>query len=191
MGVDSRGPLLRLAVLVLVAVSHRYVALLRAVNVGGRFVKMEQLRQIFTSLKLANVSTFITSGNVLFESNQKPDVLEALIEKRLQKELGYEVATFIRTIEEMKRVAAHEPFRRRSGDSLHVVFLKKKPGHDAGQALLAAATDADSFALHDREAYWLIRGGFGDSKFSGAKLEKLLGPGTARNVTTVTRIAAR
>ena len=170
--------------------SHRYVALLRAVNVGGRFVKMEQLRQIFTSLKLANVSTFITSGNVLFESNQKPDVLEALIEKRLQKELGYEVGTFIRTIEEMKRAAAHDPFRRRPGDSLHVVFLKKKPSHEAGQALLAAATDADSFVLHGREAYWLIRGGFSDSKFSGAKLEKLLGRGTARNVTTVTRIAA-
>ena len=170
--------------------SVRYVALLRAVNVGGRFVKMEQLRRIFEALKFTNVKTLITSGNVLFEAPLKPRDIESAVEKRLQKELGYEVLTFVRTIPEMQAVAAQEPFKQSTGDSLHVVFLKQKPSRDAERALLAAATDIDAFHVKGREAYWLIRGGFSDSKFSGAKLEKLLGPGTARNIKTVKRLAA-
>ncbi len=58
----------------------KYVAFLRAVNVGGRLVKMDVLRGIFEKLGLTEVSTFIASGNVIFESDGAPDDLEAAIE---------------------------------------------------------------------------------------------------------------
>jgi uncharacterized protein (DUF1697 family) len=73
----------------------RYITLLRAINVGrGRAVKMESLRQVFESLGFSKVTTFIASGNVVFETTTKNiKSLEKKIEKRLQEALGYEVVS--------------------------------------------------------------------------------------------------
>ena len=76
----------------------KYLAFLRAINVGGHTVKMDHLRQIFESLGLSNAETFIASGNVIFDvkaGNVK--TLEKKIENKLHEALGYEVAAFIRT----------------------------------------------------------------------------------------------
>lgn len=170
--------------------SGRYVALLRAVNVGGRVVKMDQLRRIFESLRLGRVSTLITSGNVIFESPQEPSALEALIERRLQKDLGYPVLTFVRTIDEIRAVVHHQPFGPGADGTQYVAFLKDKPAPASKRSLMACANDIDRFHIHGREAYWLTRGGFSESTFSSAKLEKLLGPATARNINTVRKLAA-
>lgn len=89
----------------------RYVALLGGVNVGGHRVKMEALRALFEGLGFAGVATFIASGNVIFESDDADGAaLEGLIERRLGEALGYRVPTFIRTLEELRAVAAYEPF---------------------------------------------------------------------------------
>ena len=88
------------------------VALLRAINVGGHTVKMDVLRQLFTALKFKIVETFIASGNVIFESAPgDPDALARKIESHLHKALGYEVRTFIRTTEELQKIAAHRPIK--------------------------------------------------------------------------------
>ena len=89
----------------------RFIAFLRAINVGGHVVKMDELRAMFESLGLAQVETFIASGNVIFTS-RSTDVaaLEKKIEARLHKALGYEVATFLRTCEEVAAVAGYRPF---------------------------------------------------------------------------------
>jgi uncharacterized protein (DUF1697 family) len=89
----------------------RYVAFLRAINVGGHTVKMEALRRLFEGLRFAAVSTFIASGNVVFETDEgDPVALEQLIERALHVALGYEVATFLRTDAEVALVAAYAPF---------------------------------------------------------------------------------
>ena len=86
----------------------RYIAFLRAINVGGHTVKMDRLREIFESLGFANVETFIASGNVVFETTALDTAaLETRIAAALQAALGYEVATFIRTEAELARIAAH------------------------------------------------------------------------------------
>lgn len=169
---------------------HRYVALLRAINVGGRVVKMDELRKIFEMLPIRNVSTFIASGNVLFETAAAALHLEASIEQQLRAHLGYPVLTFIRTIPELQKVAAHDPFDGEEG-GLYVAFLKKPPSREAKQTLVAASNDVDRFHVHGREVYWLARAGFSGSSFSGAKLEKIVGPATARNITTVRKLAAK
>ena len=171
----------------------RHVALLRAINVGGRVVKMEQLRRIFESLGFRNVSTLINSGNVLFESPKSPATLETIIERRLQSELGYPVLTFIRSREELEAIVAHEPFKddRDRPGSLHVLFLKAAPSTAAVRTLISGSNDIDRFQVHGREAYWHAEQGIGGSTFSGAKIEKLVGPATARNITTVRRLAAK
>ena len=89
----------------------RYVAFLRAINVGGHVVKMNVLREQFEALGFADVETFIASGNVLFSSRAKTvAALERKIEGRLKAALGYEVATFVRTCDEVSAMAAYAPF---------------------------------------------------------------------------------
>src|SRR5262249_10137534 len=81
---------------------YRYVALLRAINVGGHVVKMTHLRDLFQQMGFAKVETFIASGNVFFDSESAdPDALEKQIESALEQALGYSVGTFIRTPLEM------------------------------------------------------------------------------------------
>ena len=89
----------------------KYVAFLRAINVGGHTVKMDQLRSLFEALSFSNVQTFIASGNVIFDSKSKSTkALEKKIESHLQDALGYEVATFIRTTSELAVIADYKPF---------------------------------------------------------------------------------
>src|SRR4051794_680361 len=107
----------------------RYIAFLRAINVGGRVVKMDRLRAAFEVMGFANVSSFIASGNIVFDAaDEDPVALERQIEDRLRQTLGYEVATFLRTASELAAIAAHRPFPDREhqsdGHSLYVMLLR-------------------------------------------------------------------
>src|SRR5205814_3611258 len=74
----------------------RYVAFLRAINVGGHIVKMDDLRRQFEKLGFTDVQTFIASGNVIFTSPSKDGkALERRIEERLEKAIRYEVRTCV------------------------------------------------------------------------------------------------
>src|SRR5438874_9114515 len=88
----------------------RYIAFLRAINVGGRTIKMETLRQHFEALGLTKVETFINSGNVIFEARAaKTGNLEKKIEAQLRQMMGYDVAAFVRTPAELAAIAAYQP----------------------------------------------------------------------------------
>jgi uncharacterized protein (DUF1697 family) len=175
----------------------RYVALLRAINVGGHTVKMDRLRALFTELGFTGVETFIASGNVIFETPRLDiAVLEHEIEDRLRKKLGYDVATFLRTPRELAAVVAQQPFGAAdpldAGHALSVGFVKQPPAPDAHAKLQAQASEGDDFRIIGREVYWLCRVRTSDSKFNGARLEKLLSsPATFRNVTTVRKLAGK
>jgi uncharacterized protein (DUF1697 family) len=175
----------------------RYVALLRAINVGGHTVKMDRLRTLFQEIGLQNVETFIASGNVIFEAPAgDARALEETIEAHLHASLGYKVATFIRTSDELTEIASYEPFpaKETEVDSavVYVAFLPGTPGEQARQKLLALRTPVDDFHVHKREIYWLCRIRMSDSTFSGGLLEKTVGlPATMRNTTTVKKLAAK
>src|SRR5258705_10757420 len=89
----------------------KYVAFLRAINVGGHTVKMDHLRSLFEAMGFANVETFIASGNAIFDSKiRNMKALEGKIEKALAAKLGYEVKTFIRSVTELAEVSRYKPF---------------------------------------------------------------------------------
>ena len=176
----------------------RYVALLRAVNVGGKnVVKMDQLRRLFEKAGFADVETFIASGNVIFDSPAKNDAaVEKKIETVLRGALGYDVPTFVRTDAEIERVAGHPPFpplKMRDAHALNIGFLKAPLGAAATRALMAFASEVDDFHTHDREIYWLCRAERqSDSKFSNVKLEKSISAYcTFRSISTVMKLAAK
>lgn len=174
----------------------RFIALLRAINVGGHTVRMEQLRTLFDSMGFTGVETFIASGNVCFDTRkQNTEALEGRIGQELQRALGYEVTTFIRTPAELAGVSQHPAFPKvdlaTGKHLLYVAFLKGHPDSDAVQRLMKFRNEIDDFHLHDRELYWLRRMG-GDSAVAGPLLEKTLRmPATTRNITTVRKLALK
>ncbi|MFN8484516.1 MAG: DUF1697 domain-containing protein [Anaerolineae bacterium] len=175
----------------------RYIAFLRAINVGGHTVKMDQLRNLFAALGFAHVETFIASGNVIFDAEAADtETLERAVASHLQQSLGYPVATFIRTPAEVAAVARYQPFAvadtAEAGPSLYIGFLPAPPGDEAQVKVLGLRSAVDDFHVHGRELYWLSQTGMGRAQVSGATLEKALGmPTTLRNVTTVRKLAAK
>ena len=174
----------------------RYIALLRAINVGGHTVKMDHLRQLFEELGFANVETFIASGNVVFETTARnASALEKKITAHLKAALGYEVATFIRTPRELATIAAYQPFppaEFAAAAAFNIGFLAEPLDAISTQKVLALKTDIDDFHVHGREIYWLCRVRQSDSKFSNAVLEKTLKrAATFRGANTVVKMAAK
>lgn len=171
------------------------IALLRAINVGGHTVSMERLRGLFSELGYKDVRTLIASGNVVFDAGaKKPAALESAIEEHLERSLGYAVSTFVRTPDEISAVVGHEPFPSSVIDKAHalwIAFLKEPPAADAARKLTALRCATDDFHIHGREVYWLRRVTSSESKIAGNVVERALGaPLTARNITTVTKLAA-
>jgi uncharacterized protein (DUF1697 family) len=175
----------------------RHIAFLRAVNVGGRTVKMEDLRGLFEQMGYAKVETFIASGNVIFETKSKDGAaLEKKIEAALEKALGFEVKTFVRRDAELAAIVAHRAFPAKllkEAVALNVGFLEA-PMSAKDQALLRErfVTDIDEFALHGRELYWLCRKKQSESDFSNALFERVLKLRTTfRGVATLEKIVAK
>lgn len=174
----------------------RYVAFLRAINVGGHTVKMDQLRKLFEEMGLANVETFIASGNVIFESDEAEPALERRISDHLHASLGYQAEAFLRSTSELAKIAACQPFPESeyiaNGATLHIAFLAVKPTADAKRAVMSLRSEIDDFHVDGRELYWLIRGKMSDSALKGPELSKALGaPTTVRNSNTIRRLAAK
>jgi len=175
----------------------RYIAFLRAINVGGHnTVKMDFLRHLFESLGFSNVETFIASGNIVFETTSKnAQALEREIEKGLREALGYAVATFIRTGTELAAIANYKPFSQSDLDgaaALNIAFLADGLDDKSSQKLMALRTDIDEFHVRGREIYWLCRKRHSGSKISNAVLEKALGQkSTLRGANTVKKMAAK
>lgn len=171
----------------------RYAALLRAINVGGRTVKMEELRALFETMPLRRVESVIASGNMLFESASADTAkLESRIEATLEKSLGYQVGTFIRTGPELAVIAALEPFALSGDDKVHVVFAREPLSTEAQRRVLALDNSYDQFVVKDREIYWCTRGLFSGSQITPAAFTRAVGASsTARNVTTVRKLAER
>jgi uncharacterized protein (DUF1697 family) len=170
----------------------KYVAFLRAINVGGHVVKMETLRELFADLKFSNVETFIASGNVIFETKSTPDErLEQKIENHMEAELGYEVGTFVRSVDEIRAISEYEPFST-SGVVLSVGFLRGALDAGAVETVKKFQSGVDAFHVHGREVYWLCQVRTSDSKFPAKKFEKAIGGAiTWRNRNTVERLAAK
>jgi uncharacterized protein (DUF1697 family) len=171
--------------------SKRTVAFLRAINVGGtKVIKMEDLRRMFESLGFANVATYIQSGNVIFEAPEADD-LRARIESQIQQTFGFEVETFLRSMDEVRAIVKESPFEQQGKQTLFIHLLQSAPSAKSRQAVLALATQTDGFAVQGREVYWLRRDR-DKSPFNNNMIEKALGmSATARNLNTMTNLVEK
>lgn len=171
----------------------RYVAFLRAVNVGGRIVKMQDLKAAFETLPVTNVSTFIASGNVIFDARSRDTAsLERRAEMALKNALGIAVDVFVRSLDELPRIAQCGPYREIAasgkGGTVYVGFLREAPGPEWDRKLKLASTVDDEYCIRDREVLWLHRASAADRLGQAPPLEKSM-RATFRNARTVRRIA--
>lgn len=170
----------------------QYTAFLRGINLGKRRIKMTRLAELFEELEFANVATFIASGNVIFDAEADETDAAATIESHLLQRLGYEVDTFVRSMEELQGIARRNVFADvdGSGWTLYVIFLKDGAGSGAAGAIRNLQTGEDLFEIHNREIYWLRNGRMSDSAISTSDFARALGgaSSTMRNMNTVVRI---
>jgi uncharacterized protein (DUF1697 family) len=173
-----------------------YVALLRAINVGGRnAVAMADLRALLTQLGFDDAQSLLQSGNLVFRSRPQTGArLERALETEAQKRLDLETEFFVRTAEEWKAVIARNPFREeaeRDPGHLVVVVLKAAPDAKDVTALQAAITGPEVVRADGRHAYIVYPSGIGRSRLTNALIEKTLSTrGTGRNWNTVLKLGA-
>lgn len=161
-----------------------FVALLRAVNVGGTGkLPMEDLRALCTEVGLAAVQTYIASGNVVFTSRKSEAAIKTALETRLALYAGKPVGVLVRTAAEMARVAADNPFPHRAANRTVAIFLDAPPPKDALKGV--SGRRDEEIALGRREIYVHYGDGMGTSKL---KIKAAL-DGTARNMNTVAKLA--
>ena len=173
----------------------KHVAFLRAINVGGRYVRNADLARAFAALPVQNVATFITSGNVIFDAPGRGAAkLERLAERALEETLGFAVDTFLRSLTELQQIAAAGPFTAAdlpAGATLYVGFLRRALDRAASEQVRRFSSASHEFRLVGRELFWLRRAD-ADPRLSGPPLEKVLGVRTTvRNIRTVLRIVEK
>jgi len=174
----------------------RFIAFLRAINVGGHTVAMQDLRELFEDLGFKGVETFIASGNVIFVSpSTNVSAVQKKIERHLHKSLGYEVSAFVRTDAEVAAIAGYQPFTEselQSAATFCVAFLAEPLDPGATRILMSLRSDIDDFHVNGREVYWVSKNKQSESMFSNARFEKLLKlRATFRGAKTVAKLAAK
>ena len=173
-----------------------HIALLRAVNVGGRnAIAMSDLRGLATALGFAEARTLLQSGNLVFRSDRRTGAaLERVLEAEAAARLDLETDFLIRTASEWERVIARNPFpaeAKRDPGHLVVMVLKQEPERKEVEALRAAIAGPEIVRADDRQLYIVYPAGQGRSRFTNALIEKKLGTrGTGRNWNTVLKLGA-
>src|ERR1700688_643802 len=162
----------------------KYVALLRAVNVGGSGkLPMTELKSMCESSGFVNPRTYIASGNVVFESKLTEAAVKAKLERCMATYAGKPVEVMVRTGSEMSAVLAKNPFKSRPPNQTVAIFLDERPPKDALKTI--TGQDTEEMALGAREIYVHYGEGMGRSKLKIPAAKK----GTARNMNTVAKLA--
>jgi len=160
-----------------------YVALIRAVNVGGRQLMMADLMRIANELKLGSPRTYIASGNLVFGSGKSERALKSALQEGIGKHWGVHVDVLIRTAKEMAEAVKSNPYGDEPGSQVAAIFLDEPP--PAGALDAAKGVADERMALGAREIYVHYPSGMGRSKLRIPAAAK----GTARNMNTVTKLA--
>ena len=171
-----------------------YIALFRGINVGGKnILPMKELKTLLQNLDLQNVKTYIQSGNVVFQSNEKSTSgLSSKISAEIEKSHGFKPQVLLLDIDEMEKAIGLNPFPEAESEpkTLHLSFLASVPETPDLKTLESLKTENERFELKGNVFYLHAPDGIGRSKLA-ANAERLLGVAmTSRNWRTVCKIMA-
>lgn len=170
-----------------------YIALLRGINVGGRNkLAMRDLAEIFEDAGCTSVTTYIQSGNVIFDADAElADRVPKLVAGSIADRFGYSVPVILRSSDELQTTAGLNPLLHADTDpkALAVVFLADNPSQSRVQTLDPNRSPPDKFAVMGREIYLHCPNGFARTKLTTAYFDsKLNTTATIRNWNTVLKL---
>jgi uncharacterized protein (DUF1697 family) len=170
-----------------------FVALLRAVNVGGtNKLPMADFRKMLESLGYKRVETYIQSGNAVFDAASPAAKVAKAVAAALETLMGAPVGVVLRTHEELGQVIAANPYAAEAaadGARVHVVFLSGVPSAAAVAGLAKIPARRDRYHHSGDTLYLHLPDGAGESKYTAKTLDRLLGVNvTARNWNTVVKL---
>ena len=168
------------------------VALLRAVNVGGRKLPMADLRRICADLGWKDVQTYIQSGNVVFSASDKPAALEKVLERAIEDATSLKVPVIIRTAGQWAAYPSRVPFPEVAKGSPNrlILLLSRKEPDDGAVAAIQARARAGEQVRRVGDAIWIhYSDGVGTSKLTPDLIDRSIGsPATGRNFRTVLKL---
>lgn len=170
----------------------RMVALLRAVNVGGRKLPMADLRALCAELGWTDAATYIQSGNVVFTADGKAQAVEKQLEDAIEARFGLDVPVIVRSASEWATLAASNPFARAAREEpnrLQLLVSKRPPDDDAAGKLMERAQAGESVKAAGGALWFHFPEGVGTSRLTPAMIDKACGsPSTGRNYRTVLKL---
>ena len=165
-----------------------YIALLRGINVGGKVLKMADLREAVAGLGLENVRTYLQSGNMVFRAAKASNaVLAGRISDAIRSHKSMDVTVMVRNAAEWSKIAADNPFPQATEfpKTVHTFILDEMPEAARLEALKAREAGREKWQLIDGALYLHAPDGFGKSVLGGVIERILKVPMTARNWNTI------
>lgn len=172
----------------------KYISMLRGINVSGqKIMKMEDLRALYESLGFNAVTSYIQSGNVIFQSEiLDTGVLSKTIEDKIKSYYGFQVPVVIRTHDELDKIINNNPYiTKRDEDisKLSILFLKTPPPLKTFDELPETGPNNEEFIVAEKELYLFFPEFYGKSKWNNNFFEKKAGIAvTTRNWRTVLKL---
>jgi len=170
----------------------RFVALLRAVNVGGRKLPMAELRALCGELGWADVATYIQSGNIVFGADGKSEAIEKLLEDAVAERFGLDVPVIVRTGAQWASYPPANPFPTAAENEPNrlMLLLSKRPPARGAEEIIQARATAGEQVRRAGDALWIhFPEGAGTSKLTPSLIDRAIGsPATSRNYRTVTTL---
>jgi uncharacterized protein (DUF1697 family) len=170
----------------------RLIALLRAVNVGGRKLPMADLRALCAELGWEEVETYIQSGNLVFRAEGGPEALEASLEGAIKARFGLDVPVIVRTAGQWAALAAANPFPDAARDEpnrLQLLVSKRPPEAGAAEKLMERAQSGEKVKAAGGALWFHYPDGVAASKLTPALIDRACGsPSTGRNWRTVVKL---
>jgi len=170
-----------------------YVSLFRSINVGGRTVRMNELKDLYEALGFKDVATYIQSGNVICTGDDTDKAqLTKQIEDGFAQKFGFHAKVIVRTPSELQETIANNPFQNqptKEPNRIAVLFLATRPESSSLEDLRKSYLGPEEFYLTGKELFIYYPDGMGRSKLTLTLIEKKLKTtGTARNLNTVLQL---
>lgn len=174
-----------------------YIALLKAVNVGGKnILKMSELKQVLHDISLDNVKTYIQSGNIIFKSEKESEILKTILQEVIHEKFNISTEVVIRNLEEMKYIMDNIPFDEneiKEAESFsdkvvsYICLFGNKINIDIESYKKIKQLGGDKYYICDKEIYILLKDSISNSK-SINELQKLGNTSTIRNTRTLKKL---
>ncbi|MCK3683025.1 DUF1697 domain-containing protein [Maribellus sp. YY47] len=170
------------------------ISILRGINVSGRnSIKMADLKTAYEALGFQRVTTYIQSGNVVFESSETDqEKLSKKIHLQIQSTFGYDIPVLVVNVDSWQQIIEQNPFAKDSSKDpafLHVTFLASAPELSSKDAILTRLSNGEEIQITSGAVYLYCPHGYGRTKLNNNFLEAKLGvQATTRNWKTTLKL---